>query len=172
MDHEFRSAEERRAAIVALTQKETGIDESMIETLVRAFYARVRKDELLAPIFETRISVGGPISKHVRILVVAGASDRTLSRPADGETHAFGRGRASLRSMACAVRGNGARPLPPGRGREIRRTRSPRRRETGARRRERQRRAPWQGRALSARSVIEGITCRKRASAALFPCPR
>ena len=60
MDHEFRSAEEWRAAIVALTQKETGIDESMIETLVRAFYARVRKDELLAPIFETRISDWGP----------------------------------------------------------------------------------------------------------------
>ena len=44
MDHEFRSAEERRAAIVALTRKETGIDEAMIETLIRGFYARVRKD--------------------------------------------------------------------------------------------------------------------------------
>ena len=43
MDHEFRSAEERRAAIVALTQKETGIDETMIETLIRGFYARVRR---------------------------------------------------------------------------------------------------------------------------------
>ena len=36
MNHEFRSAEERRAAIVALTQKETGIDETMIESLNRA----------------------------------------------------------------------------------------------------------------------------------------
>src|SRR5262245_13497970 len=56
MGHEVRSAEERRAAIVALTRKETGINESMIETLIRAFYARVRLDALLAPIFESRIS--------------------------------------------------------------------------------------------------------------------
>lgn len=56
MDQEFRGAEERRAAIVALTQKETGIDEGMIESLIRGFYARVRKDPLLAPIFESRIS--------------------------------------------------------------------------------------------------------------------
>jgi hemoglobin len=56
MDHEFRSAEARRAAIVALTQKETGIDETMVETLIRAFYARVRQDVLLAPVFASRIS--------------------------------------------------------------------------------------------------------------------
>ena len=56
MDHEFHSAEERRAAIVALTQKETGIDEAMIETLIRGFYARVRQDALLAPIFESHVS--------------------------------------------------------------------------------------------------------------------
>ncbi len=56
MDQEFRGAEERRAAIVALTQKETGIDEGMIESLIRGFYARVREDPLLAPIFESRIS--------------------------------------------------------------------------------------------------------------------
>jgi hemoglobin len=56
MGHKFRSAEQRRCAIVALTQKETGIDEAMIETLVRAFYARVRQDPLLAPIFASRVS--------------------------------------------------------------------------------------------------------------------
>jgi hemoglobin len=60
MEHEFRSAEERRAAIVALTQKETGIDEKMIETLIRGFYARVRQDAVLAPIFESRISEWEP----------------------------------------------------------------------------------------------------------------
>jgi hemoglobin len=59
MDDEFRSAEERRAAIVALAEKETGIDETMIETLIRAFYARVRQDALLAPIFESRIADWG-----------------------------------------------------------------------------------------------------------------
>jgi hemoglobin len=60
MDPEFRSAEERRAAIVALTQRETGIDETMIETLVRAFYDRVRQDPLLGPVFESRISEWDP----------------------------------------------------------------------------------------------------------------
>lgn len=56
MDHEFRSAEERRAEIVALTQKGTGIDEGMIERLIRAFYVRVRQDAMLAPVFESRIA--------------------------------------------------------------------------------------------------------------------
>ena len=60
MDHDFRSAEERRATIASLTQKETGIDETMIETLIRAFYARLRQDPLLAPIFESRIAEWEP----------------------------------------------------------------------------------------------------------------
>lgn len=60
MDHEFRRAEERCAAAVALTRKETGIDETMIETLIRGFYAEVRQDALLAPIFESRISEWEP----------------------------------------------------------------------------------------------------------------
>lgn len=33
----------------------TGIDEGMIERLVRGFYAKIREDALLAPIFEARI---------------------------------------------------------------------------------------------------------------------
>jgi hemoglobin len=56
MDEEFRSAEERRAAMVALTRDRTGIDEAMIETVIRAFYARIQQDALLAPIFASRIS--------------------------------------------------------------------------------------------------------------------
>jgi hemoglobin len=102
MNHEFRSAEERRAAIVALTQKETGIDETMIEALVRAFYARVRQDSLLAPIFESRIAEwephlgnmfafwssltlqtgryhGQPMAKHMPLLVDARHFDRWLA---------------------------------------------------------------------------------------------
>jgi hemoglobin len=96
MDHEFRSAEERRAAIVALTQKETGID------LIRAFYARVQKDALLAPIFESRISDwephldnmfafwssltlhtgryhGQPMAKHMPLIVDGRHFDRWLA---------------------------------------------------------------------------------------------
>jgi hemoglobin len=102
MDHEFRSAEERRAAIVALTQKETGIDEPMIESLVRAFYARVRLDPLLAPIFESRVSDwephlgnmfafwssatlqtgryhGQPMAKHMPLAIEARHFDRWLA---------------------------------------------------------------------------------------------
>ena len=62
MDDDFRSAKERRAAAVALTQKETGIDEAMIETLIRAFYARVREDRLLAPVSNHALQTGSRIS--------------------------------------------------------------------------------------------------------------
>jgi hemoglobin len=102
MDHDHRSAEERRAAIVALTWSETGIDETMIETLIRGFYARVREDALLAPIFESRISEwephlenmfafwssltlqtgryhGQPMAKHMKLAVDARHFDRWLA---------------------------------------------------------------------------------------------
>lgn len=45
----------RRIAGAARVQAETGIDEAMIEMLVRAFYDRVRDDAILGPIFATRI---------------------------------------------------------------------------------------------------------------------
>jgi hemoglobin len=48
-------AAERRAAISAAVQAETGIDDAMIETLVRGFYERVRQDELLGPVFAAKI---------------------------------------------------------------------------------------------------------------------
>jgi hemoglobin len=34
----------------------TGIDEAMIQTLVRGFYSRVRRDSLLGPIFESKVN--------------------------------------------------------------------------------------------------------------------
>jgi hemoglobin len=46
---------ERRAQIVQQAREQTGIDETMIEQLVRGFYARIRADELLGPIFAARI---------------------------------------------------------------------------------------------------------------------
>ena len=102
MDQEFRSAEERRAAIVELARKETGVDEAMIEALVRGFYARVRGDPLLAPVFESRIADwephldkmfafwssltlqtgryhGQPMAKHMRLPVDAHHFDRWLA---------------------------------------------------------------------------------------------
>jgi truncated hemoglobin YjbI len=56
-DTEFAvvSAVERRAEITASIQAETGIDEAMIERLVRGFYARVREDPLIGPVFVARI---------------------------------------------------------------------------------------------------------------------
>lgn len=47
--------EERRTLIVQQMRERTGIDEDMIESLVRSFYARIRDDDLLGPIFESRI---------------------------------------------------------------------------------------------------------------------
>jgi hemoglobin len=46
---------QRRAQLAADIAERTGITEAMIERLVRGFYAKVRTDTLLAPIFEARI---------------------------------------------------------------------------------------------------------------------
>lgn len=54
-DAENVAAPARRAAFTAQVQAETGIDEVMIEILVRAFYARVRRDDVLAPVFDAVI---------------------------------------------------------------------------------------------------------------------
>lgn len=50
------SEAERRAEIVRDKREQTGIDEPMIDRLVRGFYARIREDKLLGPIFEARIT--------------------------------------------------------------------------------------------------------------------
>ena len=49
------SGPERREELTAQIVARTGITEGMIEQLVRAFYARVRADDVLGPIFEARI---------------------------------------------------------------------------------------------------------------------
>jgi hemoglobin len=49
------NASQRRAQITADIAERTGIDEAMIQCLVHAFYAKVRKDALLGPIFESRV---------------------------------------------------------------------------------------------------------------------
>lgn len=93
---------ERREKITAEIVARTGINESMIERLVRSFYAKVREDALLAPIFEARIhdwelhlrqmctfwsSVtlmsgryhGSPMAKHLPLPVDAAHFDRWLA---------------------------------------------------------------------------------------------
>jgi len=59
IDHDG-AAQARRAAITSEIQAETGIDEAMIERLVRSFYARVRDDAILGPIFAAKIDEWEP----------------------------------------------------------------------------------------------------------------
>ncbi len=56
MTRDVSSTAERRAALTAQIQAETGIDEPMIERLVQAFYARVRQDPVIGPVFTARIA--------------------------------------------------------------------------------------------------------------------
>jgi hemoglobin len=93
---------ERREKITAEIVARTGIDDAMIERLVRAFYVKVREDALLAPIFEARITDwephlqrmcafwssvalmsgryhGSPMSKHMPLPVEGRHFDRWLA---------------------------------------------------------------------------------------------
>lgn len=54
---------ETRAQITAEIAARTGIDDDMIERLVRAFYAKVRDDDLIGPVFAARIADWEP---HLR----------------------------------------------------------------------------------------------------------
>ncbi|MBO4227109.1 group III truncated hemoglobin [Bradyrhizobium neotropicale] len=92
---------ERREQITADIVAKTGITEAMIEHLVHGFYAKVRADAVLGPVFEARIrdwgphlsqmcafwsSValmtgryhGTPMAKHLPLPVDAGHFDRWL----------------------------------------------------------------------------------------------
>ena len=92
---------ERREQITAEITAKTGITEAMIERLVRGFYAKIRADAVLAPIFEARIADwephlarmcafwssvalmsgryhGTPMAKHAPLPVDAGHFDRWL----------------------------------------------------------------------------------------------
>jgi hemoglobin len=94
-------AEQRRARVVAEIAGRTGIDEPMIERVVRGFYNKVRQDPLLGPVFDARIkdwephlqkmcqfwsSValmsgryhGSPMTKHLPLPVDAAHFDRWL----------------------------------------------------------------------------------------------
>jgi len=55
----------RRIQISESVAASTGIDEAMIERLVRAFYARIQTDEVLGPIFASRIRDWEPHLKRM-----------------------------------------------------------------------------------------------------------
>ena len=92
----------RREPVIADIVARTGIDEAMIERLVRAFYGRVQRDPQLGPIFARRIADwelhiaklcafwssvalmtgryhGTPMVKHMRLPVDASHFDRWLA---------------------------------------------------------------------------------------------
>lgn len=100
------SAEARRAAITSEIRERTGIDEAMIERLVRRFYERVRENDLIGPVFAARIedwephlqrmfacwsSValmtghyhGQPMAKHLPLPIDAKHFDRWLAQFAE-----------------------------------------------------------------------------------------
>jgi hemoglobin len=56
-------AAERRSRITGEIVSQTGIDEATIDRLVRQFYANVRRDPVLGPIFDARITDWEP---HLR----------------------------------------------------------------------------------------------------------
>lgn len=56
MSHSSDSNQDRRSAAKLAIERETGINEVIVKDLVHHFYAQVRNDEFLAPIFEGHIS--------------------------------------------------------------------------------------------------------------------
>lgn len=88
MESRFRiedpdGAAARRAAAVERIKAETGVDETMIDALVEGFYARVRDDALIGPIFAARIDDWGPHLAQMKLFwsSVALASGVYQGRP-------------------------------------------------------------------------------------------
>ncbi|MGE0061664.1 MAG: group III truncated hemoglobin [Xanthobacteraceae bacterium] len=102
MSDSFTEMEQRRARAVAEIVARTGIDEPMIERVVRGFYAKVRQDPMIGPVFEARIADwephlqrmcqfwssvalmsgryhGSPMVKHLPLPVDAAHFDRWLA---------------------------------------------------------------------------------------------
>jgi hemoglobin len=102
MSDTLSEMEQRRARMVAEIVARTGIDEPMIERVVRGFYARVRQDPLIGPVFEARVTDwephlqrmcafwssvalmsgryhGSPMVKHMPLPVDAAHFDRWLA---------------------------------------------------------------------------------------------
>jgi Truncated hemoglobins len=104
MSDDAKSAQARRAAITSQIQAETGIDEAMIERLVREFYVRVRDDAVLGPVFAAKIDDWEPhLQKMFAFWSSVALMSRPLSWPTDGQASAAAYRRAALRSLAGAL---------------------------------------------------------------------
>ncbi|MDO1559706.1 group III truncated hemoglobin [Brevundimonas sp. 2R-24] len=57
----------RRDELTAQIRAETGIDEAMIAALVETFYAKVRADPLLGPVFAAKISDWAPHLEQMKL---------------------------------------------------------------------------------------------------------
>src|SRR5689334_10572613 len=105
------SAADRRAAIVADIVARTGIDDAMIEKLVRAFYGKIRKDPLLGPVFEARIADWEPHLKRMcafwsSVALMSGVySGRPMEKhlPLPVDARHFDRWLAVFEETACEV---------------------------------------------------------------------
>ncbi len=78
MDNEFSSPQ---SAAVAERVARTGIDEAMIEALVRRFYGRIQGDPLLGPVFAAAITDWEP---HLRKMMDFWSSVALLTHRYDG----------------------------------------------------------------------------------------
>ena len=65
MDEEGFSGRQRRLQITADLRRRTGIDETMIDRLVRNFYGKVQADALLGPVFAERVADWEPHFKRM-----------------------------------------------------------------------------------------------------------
>ncbi len=74
-------AARRRQQIVDEIVGRTGIDDAMIERLVRGFYAKVREDALLGPVFAARIADWEP---HLRQMCAFWSSVALISGRYEG----------------------------------------------------------------------------------------
>ena len=77
-----------RPEMTATIMAETGLDEGILRDLVRSFYDKVRRDEVLGPIFAARITYWGP---HLERMVafwssVALMTGRYHGRPVQAHT--------------------------------------------------------------------------------------
>ena len=56
---------ERRVGVQARLREELGVDEDLIDHVVRAFYRKAREDALLGPVFNAKIEVWEPHLKAI-----------------------------------------------------------------------------------------------------------